>query len=399
MIPSALTERWQGMFCMDALATQFDFEYWDCSDICCPAFESSGSLNRNYVRKICTFREMEDNLRRLPKDTVVFSHIHLEGYNYKLHKLISSYINNRVYIDFWANRITTFIADEERKDTKETKQLIGNRVESILKKIRPLYYFVKYLEYGGGSEFVAFRDEDKKLRRYYKAVPLYKRFLVTVKPKRRYSINHPDYEKYLTICQSKNEPLVDGKYVVFLDQCFPTHPSLRTENPNVNFNMLAGPYYDSMNRLFSMIEEQYGCEVVIAGHPIANYENNPFDGRRIIYFKSAELVSNAMAVLLHCSFSVSFPILFDKPFCILSNSAINNATEVRANIERFSKVFRKQIVDTDKANNVEGIFLTLDSKIRGDYIDMFFDTTVKEKNCDILAKHIRSIHQEIERGC
>ena len=395
MIPSALTERWQGMFCMDALAKSFDFEYWDCSDICHPSFESSTSLNRNYARKISNVTEMEENLRRLPKDTVIFSHIHLEGYNYKLHKLISSYIRNRVYIDFLAYRISLFVDGDVQKDCKASKQSLVKKIEPTLKKMPLLYYLVKYLELGGGSKYVAFRDEDRKLRRYYKAVPLYNRFLITVKPHSNYSINHPDYEKYLSVKENNEFPLVDGRYVVYLDQCFPMHPSLKTENPDVDFESLAPSYYDSMNRFFEKVERQYGCEVVIAGHPIANYEKNPFGGRKIIYFKTAELVASSVAVLIHCSFSVSFPILFDKPFCILSNSAIRNATEVRNNIERFRKCFEQPIIDTDNVVDVEGIFKPLGREIRERYINMFFDTSVKEKNNEILANHIISIHDKI----
>ena len=406
MIPSALTERWQGMFCMDALANSFDFEYWDCSDICQPSFESSTSLERNYARKISNVTEMEENLRRLPKDTVIFSHIHLEGYNYKLHQLISSYIRNRVYIDFWANRISLFVEGNVEKDFKASKQSLVQKIEptftfarwnlsSSLKKIPLLYYLVKYMELGGGSKYVAFRDEDRKLRRYYKAVPLYNRFLITVKPHTTYSINHPDYEKYLSVKENNESPLVDGRYVVYLDQCFPMHPSLKTENPDVDFESLAYSYYESMNHFFEKVERQYGCEVVIAGHPIANYEKNPFGGRKIIYFKTAELVASSVAVLIHCSFSVSFPILFDKPFCILSNSAIRNATEVRNNIERFSCVFKQPIIDTDYEVDVEGIFLPLSREIRERYINMFFDTSIREKNSELLANHIISIHDKI----
>ena len=380
---------------MDALANRFDFEYWDCSDICQPSFESSMSLDRNYARRISSVSEMEENMKRLPKDTVIFSHIHLEGYNYKLHKLISSYIKNRVYVDFWANRISLFDDGDVQKDCKASKQSLVKKIEPTLKKIPLLYYLVKYLELGGGSKYAAFRDEDRKLRRYYKAAPLYNRFLITVKPHTPFSINHPDYEKYLSIKDNAQRPLVEGRYVVYLDQCFPKHPSLKTENPDVDFESLAPPYYDSMNRFFDKVEKLYGCEVVIAGHPIANYENNPFDGRKIIYYKTAELVASSFAVLIHCSFSVSFPILFDKPFCILSNSAIRNATEVRNNIERFSYVFKRPIIDTDNDVDVEGIFHPLSREIRERYINMFFDTTVKEKNCDIFAKHIISIHDMI----
>lgn len=399
MVPSALTERWQSMFCSDELSKFFDLEYWDCSKICRPFFEASSVLKRCYSRIINDFPDMESNLSRLPKDVVIISHIHLEGFNYKLHKLISSYNRNRVYIDFWANRISLFV--ESSKDYAENvkKDLKKKSVwEKLLRTFPSIDCLVKFMEYKGGPEFRKYRDEKRKLRRYYKAVPLYNRFLISVKPHMRYSINHPDYEKYLSVVNGGNKSLVDGRYTVFLDQCFPCHPTLKSENPDIDFEALAQPYYSSLNSFFDKIEKEYNCRVVIAGHPVANYGQNPFCGRPIFYFKTAELVASSIAVLMHCSFSISYPILFDKPVCLIANKALLQATEIRSNINKFSIAFKKDIIDTDCIADVSESLTPIDEMIRKQYIDMFFDTSIKERNDQLLVRHIESIHETIVNG-
>ena len=395
MIPSALTERWQGMFCADELSKKFDLEYWDCSSICKPFFEASSVLDRSFSRKIIDFSDMESQLSRLPQDTVIISHIHLEGFNYKLHKLISSYNRNRVYVDFWANRITAFLESSDSANNRR-KEIRKNSIWSQLLKRAPfLDSCVKFVEYKGGPEYRKYRDEHRKLQRYYKAVPLYNRFLISVKPHMRYSINHPDYEKFLSVVQDGGKALVEGRYAVFLDQCFPRHPSLKTENPDIDFEALAQPYYSSLNAFFDKIEKEFKCRVVIAGHPVANYEQNPFGDRQIFYFKTAELVASSIAVLMHCSFSISFPILFDKPVCLIANKALLQATEIRSNIGKFSIAFKKDIVDTDYAADVSKVLTPIDEAIRKKYIDTFFDTSIKESNGRLLAQHIESIHETI----
>ncbi len=393
-----MTERWQGMFCMDALATKFDLEYWDCTDVCKPAYEASTVLYRDYTRIIKDREDMRNQLSRLPKDTVILSHILLGGYNYELHRLISSYNKNRVGVDFWANSMYAFLKETTEQLDREKEghfSSLHKKIDYYLSKIPILFYGVKFIELGGGEKFRAFKDEDKKTRRYFKSLALYKPYQITVKPRTEYSINHPDYEKYLGIIQSNENPLIEGKYIVFLDQYYPKHPTLKTENPEVDFDVLAQPYYESLNSFFDKIEMQYKCRVIIAGHPIANYEHNPFGGRQIIYYKTAELVSASIGVLMHYSFSVSFPILFNKPLCLITNKALAPATEIKRNQQRFSTTFNQKIVNTDDVANVAGVVTPIEDTIREKYINTFFDTSIKEKNEVILQHHIEKIHNEI----
>lgn len=398
MVPSPLTERWMTMFCMDYLSQQFDFDYWDCSDICMPAFEASSVVDRSYVRKIGSREEMERYLKELPKDTLIMSHIHLDGFNYKIHKLISKYNKNRIYVDFWANNIFKFIYSEPKLEDVENQKSVLKKIKESLRKIDVLYYMTLLFKYLKNRDVVKFKakiDERRRQKRSKKAMSLYNNINISVLPKQTYSINHPDYEKYISVTQNDCGSIVDGEYIVFIDQYYPLHPFLKSENPDVDFDKLVQPYYTSLNQFFDKIEKEFGCPVVIAAHPIANFEINPFGGRRIIYFKTAELVQHSKAVLMHNSFSISFVLLFDKPFCLITNKTQQCTLKMCEKIELYGRAFVKEVVNTDSINDVRDILKKSDREVRNKYINMFFDTTVTQLNGSLLSKHLKSIYDEL----
>ena len=396
MIPSALTERWQGMFCIDALASKFDLEYWDCSKICEPAFEATTTLKRDYICTITNMEDMEDNLRRLTKDAVVISHIHLDGFNYEIHKLISKYIKTRVFVDFWANSIEAFVQNTTKKNTKIDK-LIGY-VKHLLWHSGAVYYLVRFLRAIRNRRLSDVRsaiDDRKNAKRFLRAKKLYNNIDITVLPHQQFSINHPDYEKYIDIISQEEKPIIEGDYIVFLDQYFPMHPTLKSENPDIDFDSLKEPYYNSLNLFFDKLEKEYGCPVVIAGHPIAKYDKNPFGNRSIVYFKTAELVHESKYVVLHNSYSISFVLLFNKPFCMITNNAHQFSSVSRKKNDLFGKTFKRDLVNVDLLQDVHHLFTLADYDVREKYIESFFDTNVKEKNAEILARHIEAIHYGI----
>ena len=83
--------------------------------------------------------------------------------------------------------------------------------------------------------------------------------------------NSTDYEDSLHL----SDYHVEEPYIVFLDQYLPLHPD----------NKLAGEqgadvklYFEQMNHLFDVLEQNHQCRVVIAAHPAAKgyNEGNPF---------------------------------------------------------------------------------------------------------------------------
>ena len=106
MVSSPLTPRWESNFCVDALSRVFDLEYWDCTAITGVPFEANEVLPRDYIKTIDSIETLKKELSKLPQDVVCLSHIHLEDpQNNHIHKIISSFCKNRVFVNFWASEI------------------------------------------------------------------------------------------------------------------------------------------------------------------------------------------------------------------------------------------------------------------------------------------------------
>ena len=74
----------------------------------------------------------------------------------------------------------------------------------------------------------------------------------------------------MALKSKSNKKLVDGKYVVFLDQNLLHHTDFIREK--VKLNIQKDKYYEQLNTLFEKIENQFGFRVVIAAHPRANID-------------------------------------------------------------------------------------------------------------------------------
>ena len=125
-------------------------------------------------------------------------------------------------------------------------------------------------------------------------------------------INASDYDQYLT---EKNPELNLGfPYIVFLDEFMAYHP---------DFDFLGWPklndinYFEQLNGLFEKIEKEVGAKIVIAEHPKASYQSNPFGGRKMIKGNTQNLVKNSEMVVCHASNSIGYAVIFKKKllFC------------------------------------------------------------------------------------
>ena len=404
MVPSPLTPRWLNNFCIDSIAEEFIVEYWDCSAICAIKFDAAEIIDRPYIKTISSLNNFETLLKGVPKDAIMISHIHLEADNYKVHKLISKYNKYRVYFNFWSNAITENLnldyddVDKENYNlTYKNRQNIFRQVKCFLFKFRPFLYVGKYLRYRGDYRYRQFVSIERQKKSINKSIALYDtEFVIDVLPRKQFSINHPDYENFLMINRLQDPPLVNSKYVVFLDSFFPFHPHLKTEDPNIDFDSLVVPYFASLNKFFDKIEKQYNCEVVIAAHPSAKcMRENLYGKRKVFYNKSVQLVKDSIAVCMHASYSIAYPILFNKPISLMSNIALQFASNPIATLNVYSKVFRIPIVDIDKNPQRYEFFTSFPPQIRQGYINMFFDVENQKLNSELVPMHIRKIHQQI----
>lgn len=396
MVPSPLTPRWQSNFCTDALAVIFDLEYWDCSSIVSVPFEATTILDRQYVKTIESVTRLKEELSLLPKDTVCVSHIHCDApENYEIHEIISSFFKDRVYINFWASAISANMNLRSKEvDTFDKKNALNlkPKIVNILNNYLPcflfIYMFVRHRKDGGLLQW-------QNSRKCVKMESLYRHYRVSTIPGSNFFINHPDYEKYLTIEQAKPSPLLRGRYVVYIDQYFPIHPHLQVENPHIDCRVLAQEYYSSVNKFFDKLEYENDCEVVIAGHPVANYSVNPFNNRKIIYFKTAELVRDCIGVCMHTSYSISFMMLYNKPICLMTNSAFMKIPSKKQELNNYSQTFELPIIDIDKVDSTNDIFTTINSDIRTGFMSRFFDASNKKTNSELITDSIVRIHNRI----
>lgn len=109
------------------------------------------------------------------------------------------------------------------------------------------------------------------------------------------------------------------KYCVFLDDYLPFHPDFEIDGVG---HIEAAPYYAAMNEYFSWVESVLGARVIIAAHPKAQYPENPFGGRQIVFGHTQGLVRNSAYVFAHGSTAISFAVMYEKPLCLLVSNAI-----------------------------------------------------------------------------
>lgn len=140
-----------------------------------------------------------------------------------------------------------------------------------------------------------------------------------VKSRKKIFIHSLDYEIYLNL---KTKKTLKKKYMVFVDQYLPFHPSqyFRREKPKATEKK----YFPALNRFFYILEKSYNTRVIIAAHPRANLNKYKkfFGNRKIIKHKTIQLVKNSQAVLTHTSTAISYAVIFNKPIIFLTSDEI-----------------------------------------------------------------------------
>lgn len=116
----------------------------------------------------------------------------------------------------------------------------------------------------------------------------------------------PDY----TTCAINNK--TEQQEIAFIDQGFVRHPDLNRKDQDKITH-----HYKSLNKFFDIIEEKFGCEVVISAHPRVEYDENLFGGRKIYYKDAANQVRNAKLVLTFYSTALSYAVYYNKPLMFL----------------------------------------------------------------------------------
>lgn len=160
----------------------------------------------------------------------------------------------------------------------------------------------------------------------------------------------PDYDRYLQMDKTLEARV--GQHGVFLDEYLPFHPEFLIGD----LKAPAPPetYYHKLNDFFGLVERETGCEVVIAAHPRSKYEDHPdyFDGRTVSRGSTPELIKDAKFVLAHCSTSIGFAVLFEKPVFFLTTNEIEKSY-LSDHIAMMAKWFGKRPLNLDEYGELD----------------------------------------------
>ena len=195
-------------------------------------------------------------------------------------------------------------------------------------------------------------------------------------------IGSEDYYKFI---ETSNASIgMSGKkslkpFIVFVDVCLPLASDWKFLGiaPPIS----AAEYYPKLSHLLCKIEVLTGKSVVVAGHPnsqyIANYDVL-LGGRKIIFGKTANLVSNADLVLMHASTSASFVALAKKPALFISSRLIS-LTNYGARINAMAKALSSSIIMLEDADAT--LELTLQQHINEVAYKKYVENYLRSDEC------------------
>jgi hypothetical protein len=204
-----------------------------------------------------------------------------------------------------------------------------------------------------------------------------------------HSFDH-DHHLLTSRRESKAEPT---KTVVFLDEYGPFHPDF--ELLSCTFPCGTEEYYANLNSFFHLVEERFGCSVLIAAHPKSRYEErgNLFEERSIVRGNTGQLVQEAKFVLAASSTSVNFAVIYSKPIVFLAiNPRVQNFLDNK--IRHLAFQFGKQPIHWTGKGDVDwDSELNIDEKRYADYMSTYIKKPGSpEKPCwEIFANYLETL--------
>ena len=205
------------------------------------------------------------------------------------------------------------------------------------------------------------------------------------------AINHPDYDDYNRAIAAKNTRLVKNKYALFYDSFFPLHPDFKYIH-KLKMNIDYKHYLNSMNAFFEWIEKKKQLEVVIAAHPISNYAEGDFNGRKIIKWHTCELTLDAAFVINQTSNSTSFAVLANKPIIFITCDDVEKCRYMSRYISTLSGYLgkNKYNIDHDAFEDID--ISPVEQQKRMNYIYSFLTdkTTENKTNGEIFTEYVKS---------
>lgn len=254
------------------------------------------------------------------------------SYSFIITNTIPVYKNNSAgnyfFNKYW---LTNFARKIKKLNLEKIKKYVFNRVPSSLLMIQ----FPEFIFAGG-----------------YKSLINYK---FPIGKKTNIIWGHTlDYDLYLKdLRKSSNIKFKDENYIVFCDQYLPLHAQYIRRN--IKPPITPEIYYPTMCKFFYKVEKETGLKVVIAAHPRSKYEEHPdyFDGRKVIRGKTMELVRDSEFVLMHCSTSLNFAVLYHKPVLFLAMVKMEQSRVFSNYVRAFSSELNKGFITIDSDYKID----------------------------------------------
>lgn len=132
-------------------------------------------------------------------------------------------------------------------------------------------------------------------------------------------VHAKDYDEYI-LGMRENKQVTDKHLVFVAGGIVDAEDFRKNKMRRVKVYPDDSIYYQEMRELFDKLEAHYGMEVVIAAHPKSEYRGDEFGKRKIVYYKTMDLVREAKLIVMHPSASINWVIMYQKPFILVADS-------------------------------------------------------------------------------
>ncbi|WP_300761804.1 hypothetical protein [uncultured Parabacteroides sp.] len=339
----------------DFIQAGFTVEYWDISQYMFPGMKLVGQIEESYIRKLSDLSEIQRRLYLIDiKRTIFIVEAFTNWKSRKFYRLLSDKKCFIVRIDMYGNTIMNISIWQKLKSIQIERifKIVKNRLQECLLKYYKVLFNVKDFDMIFSSSIL-----------YSDRIP----------------INHPDYERYILNPVAKK----DG-YIVFLDVYYPLHPDIIYMMKNKNVSVVN--YQRSLNTFFDSLEKQCNMPIIIAAHPKSEYVGTEFGNRKIVKGETDSLVEKSNMVILHTSNSVSYCILYNKPFALITNEEYDKNLYLKSVQKKLSVTLNIPVWNIDK-NDMSNFYpCQLSEEERNKYIYSYLTSleTSKMLNKDIL---------------
>lgn len=343
----------------------YKIQFWDISQLLHPGVKYNDELSASYQKRIFSLFELEDNLKKVDAFNTIFI-LDFDAYwsNRRIFKLLSDYHCCTIRIDMYAN--TSLAMTYRQKISKLFSTCFKN---IALTKLGLLFY-----------KFYALIHHISLCQFYYSSSSIVNR---------THKINHPDYEEFVF---TDSKPVVEGKYILFVDTFFGAHPDeLFIYKSKKTFSITK--YQKILDDFFTYLEHQYEMPVVIAAHPKSDYSNGEFGNRRIIKYRTKDLIVHADKVVMQLCNTISWVALADKSFAFVTTDDYVALSHRKKRFDALASLFGKSIYNIEHCDFSEVLFTKVLQEIRSHYIYTYLtDIEIeKKRNIDILKESYESI--------